>query len=57
MKEISPAKVVVIHDNIEETTPIMVEMRVKYGFENVVLFQHSQEGFPPKKLKISFQIV
>ncbi len=44
MKEISPTKVVVIHDNIEETTPIMVEMRVKYGFENVVLFQHSQEG-------------
>lgn len=44
MKEISPTKVVVIHDNIEETSPIMVEMRVKYGFENVVLFQHSQEG-------------
>lgn len=44
MKEITPTKIVVIHDNIEETTPIMVEMRVKYGIENVVLFQHSQQG-------------
>ena len=44
MKEIVPTKVVVIHDNIDETSPIMVEMRVKYGFENVVLFQHSQLG-------------
>lgn len=44
MKEVSPTKVVVIHDNIEETTPIMVEMKVKYGSENVVLFQHSQQG-------------
>lgn len=44
MKEIAPTKVVVIHDNIEETSPIMVEMRVKYGSENVVLFQHSQQG-------------
>jgi hypothetical protein len=44
MKEIAPTKVVVIHDNIDETSPIMVEMRVKYGFENVVLFQHSQQG-------------
>ncbi|KQB41992.1 hypothetical protein RCH33_1333 [Flavobacterium daejeonense] len=44
MKEIAPTKVVVIHDNIEETSPIMVEMKVKYGFENVVLFQHSQQG-------------
>lgn len=44
MKEVAPTKVVVIHDNIEETTPIMVEMKVKYGSENVVLFQHSQQG-------------
>ncbi|MBC7847724.1 MAG: hypothetical protein H7Y10_14690 [Flavobacterium sp.] len=44
MNEIVPTKVVVIHDNIEETSPIMVEMRIKYGFENVILFQHSQQG-------------
>jgi hypothetical protein len=44
MNEIVPTKVVVIHDNIEETSPIMVEMRVKYGSENVILFQHSQQG-------------
>ena len=44
MNEIVPTKVIVIHDNIEETSPIMVEMRVKYGSENVILFQHSQQG-------------
>lgn len=44
MNDVVPTKVVVIHDNIDEISPIMVEMRVKYGPENVVLFQHSQEG-------------
>lgn len=44
MNEIAPTKVIVIHDTIEETTPIMVEMRIKYGFKNVVLFKHSQDG-------------
>ncbi|MES2574068.1 MAG: hypothetical protein V4572_03920 [Bacteroidota bacterium] len=44
MNEIVPTKIVVIHDTIEETAPIIVEMRVKYGFENVILFKHSQDG-------------
>ncbi|WP_309608456.1 hypothetical protein [Flavobacterium sp.] len=44
MREISPTKIVVIHDNIDETSPIMVEMSIKYGNENVILFKHSQDG-------------
>jgi|GEM_PF-424107 len=44
MNEISPTKIVVIHDNIEESSPIMVEMSVKYGSSNILLFKHSQVG-------------
>jgi hypothetical protein len=44
MNEILPTKIIVIHDNIEETSPIMVEMSIKYGEVNVILFKHSQAG-------------
>ncbi len=44
MNEIAPTKIIVIHDNIDETSPIMVEMIVKYGEANVLLFKHSQQG-------------
>jgi hypothetical protein len=44
MNEIAPSKIIVIHDNIEDTSPIMVEMRLKYGENNVLLYKHSQEG-------------
>jgi len=44
MNEIAPSKIIVIHDNIDETSPIMVEMKVKYGEANVLLFKHSKNG-------------
>lgn len=44
MDEIAPTRIIVIHDNIDETSPIMVEMIVKYGEANVLLFKHSQQG-------------
>lgn len=44
MNEITPTKIVVIHDDIIEKSPIMVMLRDKYGDSNVVLYQHSQEG-------------
>jgi len=37
-------KIVVIHDDISETSPIMVMLRVQYGDDNVVLHTHSQPG-------------
>lgn len=44
MNEITPTKIVVIHDDINDISPIMVEMKVKHGNDNVILFQHSEEG-------------
>ena len=44
MNEITPTKVVVIHDDINEISPIMVELKIKYGEDNIKLFQHSQQG-------------
>jgi hypothetical protein len=44
MNEIAPTKIIVIHDNIDETSPIMVEMIIKYEEANVLLFKHSQLG-------------
>lgn len=37
-------KIIVIHDDIFETSPIMVMLREKHGDENVLLFTHSQDG-------------
>jgi hypothetical protein len=40
----SPVKIVVIHDDVSEGSPIMVMLEKKYGKENVILHQHSQHG-------------
>lgn len=40
---ISP-KIIVIHDDISDISPIMVMLKVKHGDENVLLFKHSQDG-------------
>lgn len=37
-------KIVVIHDDISDTSPIMVMLGVKYGNDNVILHTHSQSG-------------
>lgn len=44
MNEISPVQIVVVHDDIESNSPIMVELNLIYREENVHLFKHSQEG-------------
>jgi hypothetical protein len=40
----SPVKIIVIHDDISEGSPIMVMLEIKYGKENVILHKHSQIG-------------
>ncbi|WP_024772115.1 hypothetical protein [Aquimarina macrocephali] len=48
MNQIVPTKIVVIHDDIfdeeNNTSPILVSLRIKYGESNVILFRHSQQG-------------
>ncbi|MAZ73924.1 MAG: hypothetical protein CMC70_12340 [Flavobacteriaceae bacterium] len=48
MNQIVPTKIIVIHDDIfdeeNNTSPIMVGLKTKYGEANVKLFRHSQEG-------------
>lgn len=48
MNQIVPTKIVVIHDDIfdeeNNTSPIMVALKMKYGEQNVLLFRHSQKG-------------
>ncbi len=39
-----PTKIVIIHDDMDETYPLVVILRDKYSDENVVLFKHSQAG-------------
>ena len=40
----TPVKIIVIHDDISEGSPIMVMLEMKYAKENVVLHKHSQQG-------------
>lgn len=42
--EFLPTKIVVIHDDMDETYPLIVMLKEKYTDEGVVLFKHSQEG-------------
>jgi len=42
--ETVPVKVIVIHDDIDEKSPIMVELYVRYHNDHVLLFKHSQTG-------------
>ncbi|BAU55503.1 hypothetical protein [Mucilaginibacter gotjawali] len=44
MNEIAPAQIVIIHDDIGKDDPIMVELSIKHGEENVKLFSHSNDG-------------
>tara|TARA_R110002051_G_scaffold324546_1_gene422315 strand:- start:2014 stop:2655 length:642 start_codon:yes stop_codon:yes gene_type:complete len=48
MNQIVPTKIVVIHDDLfdeeNNTSPIIVTLKLKYGESNVVLFRHSREG-------------
>ncbi|WP_339838803.1 hypothetical protein [uncultured Maribacter sp.] len=48
MNQLVPTKIVVIHDDIfdeeNNTSPIMVSLKMKYGESNVILFRHSQVG-------------
>lgn len=37
-------KIVVIHDDISDNSPIMVVLKEEYGDENVLLHKHSQQG-------------
>lgn len=39
-----PTKIVVIHDDISEGSPIMITLEDKFEKENVILIKHSQEG-------------
>lgn len=43
MNKDSP-KIIVIHDDLAENDPLIVELRAKYGTENVVFKKRSQEG-------------
>lgn len=40
----TPVKIVVIHDDVSETSPLMVMLEIKYKKDNVTLFRHSQQG-------------
>src|SRR5690606_18446213 len=48
MNQILPTKIVLIHDDLfdeeNNTSPIIVTLKLKYGESNVVLFRHSREG-------------
>lgn len=44
MNDLKSPKVIVIHDDIADDSPIMVMLREKHGDENVLLIKHSQEG-------------
>lgn len=39
-----PTKIVVIHDDVSEGSPIMVTLEMEFEKENVMLFKHSQQG-------------
>ena len=40
----SPTKIVIIHDDMDENYPLIITLKDKYSDDNVVLFKHSQEG-------------
>ncbi len=44
MNELINTKIIVIHDDIPHNDPIMVMLKESHGEENVLLFEHSQEG-------------
>ncbi len=44
MKDIAPTRIIVIHDDIDESYPLIVMLKHKYGAENALFFKHSQKG-------------
>lgn len=44
MNEIAPTQIVVIHDDIGIDDPIIVELSLTHGKENIKLFPHSKDG-------------
>lgn len=44
MNEITPTKIVIIHDDVIEDHPMIVELGLKHGPENIILFPHSKDG-------------
>jgi DNA-binding NtrC family response regulator len=41
---ISPTKIVVIHDDMESNDPLYISIQEKYGKDNTLLFEKSDEG-------------
>lgn len=44
MNDSISAKIIVIHDDIADNSPIIVMLKENHGEDNVLLFNHSQEG-------------
>ncbi len=42
--EVSPTKIVIIHDDIIEKDPLIIVLKEKYGDDNVVLLKKSKDG-------------
>ncbi len=40
----SPTKIVIIHDDVSEGSPLMVTLGVEFGEDNIILHKHSQAG-------------
>lgn len=44
MSDLKKPKIIVIHDDYAENSPIMVMLKERHGEENVLLIKHSKEG-------------
>jgi FixJ family two-component response regulator len=53
----TPPKIVVIHDDLTENDPLLIELRSKYGSENVIFIKKSQEGLDYVLANLSQKIV
>jgi DNA-binding NarL/FixJ family response regulator len=42
--KIEPAQIVVIHDNLEENTPLIISLKDEFDDENVLLYKSSTQG-------------
>jgi DNA-binding NtrC family response regulator len=42
--QLTPVKIIIIHDDISIGSPIMITLEVIYGKENVILYNHSNVG-------------
>jgi hypothetical protein len=53
----TPPRIVVIHDDLTENDPLIIELRGKYGDENVVFKKKSQEGLDYVLANLSQKII